>query len=273
MRLQIEQAEGSICASSKCPCLMSLTLEEEKNSNIKSWLHQGVEDFDNGSRNRRNLAGKLEIKVSQVNRHRNSKHLTTKIYNRELKAEVGVSNHREKTLEKLFRKQTPCHCPQTIVNSQMKQIHLSSFIKSHDSAAIIKYAQLITTCVNVLKQFVFTGDLYSESVLNSALRKFPPELKTKWFFFPKSKGYYHADLSKCSEWLNEVAYVHDEMTVQFKPQSEKKCYSNTAKVKTSTFAAYEQNKSTSTSTKQFPLKNGDLEIWMCTTVIRNNEQI
>ena len=89
--------------------------------------------------------------------------------------------------------------PQTIVNSQMKRIHLRPFIKSHDSAAIIKYAQLITTCVNVLKQFGFTGDLYSESVLNSALRKLPPEMKTKWFFLAKSKGYCHADLSKFSE--------------------------------------------------------------------------
>ena len=84
--------------------------------------------------------------------------------------------------------------PQTIVNAQMKHIHLSPFIKSHDSAAIIKYAHLITTCVNVLKQFVFSGDMYSEYVLNSVLRKLPPELKTKWFFLAKSKGYYHADL-------------------------------------------------------------------------------
>ena len=135
---------------------------------------------------------------------------------------------------------------------------------THKVAAIIKYAQLITTCVNVLKQFGFTGDLYSESVLNSALRKLRPELKTKWFFFAKSKGYYHADLPKFSEWLNEVAYVHDEMTVQFKSQPEKKSYSNTEKVKTSTFAANEQNKSTSAPTKQCPLKDGDHKIWMCT---------
>ena len=101
---------------------------------------------------------------------------------------------------------TNCGRPQTIVNAQKKQIHLSPFIKSHDSMAIIKYAQLITTCVNVLKQFGFTGDLYSESVLNSALRKLPPELKTKWFFLAKSKSYYNADLCKFSEWLNEVAY-------------------------------------------------------------------
>ena len=46
LRLQIEGAEGSIRASSICPSLMSLTLEEDKNSDIKSWLDQGVEDFD-----------------------------------------------------------------------------------------------------------------------------------------------------------------------------------------------------------------------------------
>ena len=99
--------------------------------------------------------------------------------------------------------------PRKIVNAQMKLIHTSPFIKSHDSAAIIKYGQLITTCVNVLKQFGFEGDLYSESVLNSALRKLPPELKTEWFFQAKSRNYYNADLCKFSEWLNEVAYVHD----------------------------------------------------------------
>ena len=54
------------------------------------------------------------------------------------------------------------------------------------------------------------------------------------------------------------------MTVQFKSQSEKKGHVNTEKVKTSTFAANEQNKSTPASTKQCPLKDGDLKIWMCT---------
>ena len=151
---------------------------------------------------------------------------------------------------------------QTIVNAQMKQIHLSPFIKSHDSAAIIKYAQLITTCVNVLKQFGFTGDLYSESVLNSALRKIPPELKTKWFFLAKSKSYYNADLCKFSEWLNEVAYVHDEMMVQFKTPFEKKSTGSTEKVKTSTFAVNDRGKPTPTTTKQCRLKDVQ-QIWMC----------
>ena len=91
--------------------------------------------------------------------------------------------------------------PQTVVNAQMKLIHTYPFIKSHDSAAIIKYAQLITTCVSVLNQYGFTGDLSSESVLNSAVRKLPPEPKTKWLFFAKGQNYQTANFSKFSEWL------------------------------------------------------------------------
>ena len=62
------------------------------------------------------------------------------------------------------------------------------------------------------------------------------------------------------------ANVQDVLTVQFKYQSEKKGYSYTEKVKTSKFAANEQNKSTSASTKQYPLKDGDPKIWSCVKV-------
>ena len=58
MRLQIKEAEGSIRASSICPSLMSLTLEEDKNSDIKSWLDQGVEDLDKCFSQQKNLAEK-----------------------------------------------------------------------------------------------------------------------------------------------------------------------------------------------------------------------
>ena len=164
--------------------------------------------------------------------------------------------------------------PQTIVNAQRKLIHTSPFIKSHDSAAIIKYAQLITTCVNVLKKYGFDGDLYSESVLNSPLQKLPPELKTKWFFLAKSTNYYSADLCKFSEWLNEVAYVHDEMMIQYKIPSEKKTSGPGDKVKNTTFTTNNQPKNTTLSTeeqtklntttlKQCPPKDGDHKIWMC----------
>ena len=54
------------------------------------------------------------------------------------------------------------------------------------------------------------------------------------------------------------------MTVHFKSQSEKKAYSNTEKVKTSTFVSIDQTKTNSVSNKQCPLKDGDHKIWMCT---------
>ena len=155
--------------------------------------------------------------------------------------------------------------PQGIVEAQVKQIHTSPFIKSQDSAAIIKYAQLITTYVSVLKQFGFDADLYSESVLNSALQKLPPELQTKWLFLAKSKNYYSADLCKFSEWLNEVAYVHDEMMIQFKSPSEKKTsgpgdkVANTTfnQLKNATMSINEQTKLNTTTLKQCPVKDGD----------------
>ena len=171
--------------------------------------------------------------------------------------------------------------PQTIVNAQMKLNHTSPFMKSHDSAAIIKFAQLITTCVNVLKQFGFDGDLYSESVLNSALRKLPPELKTKWFFLAKSKNYYSADLCKSSEWLNEVAFVHDQMMMQFKSPSEKKTSGPGDKDKNTTFTTNSQPKNTTKSTNeqaklntttlnQCPLKDGDHKLWTCNKFKQQN---
>ena len=46
MRLQIEEAEESFRVLSFCPSLMSLSLDEHKNSDINCWLEQGVENFD-----------------------------------------------------------------------------------------------------------------------------------------------------------------------------------------------------------------------------------
>ena len=384
MRLQIEEAEGSFRAPSICPSLMSLVLDEDKNSDIKSWLEQSDENFDKcfsqpkeSSREVENKGGSsvLPQRLPEYS-HQKNQPLPSQPQNRatskspqrknpvitlpkpitslqrgndEPKPKHGFANTTFKVENPFpsFIPAVPVHQPvqfvqtslpklklsefhgdplewpewsslftatihnapiddnakmshlkilvkgkakaaiaglgysrvmysaawnvlvtnfgrpQTIVNAQMKQIHLSPFIKSHDSAAIKKYAQLITTCVNVLKQFGFTGDLYSESVLNSALRKLPPELKTKWFFLAKSKSYYNADLCKFSEWLNEVAYVHDEMMVQFKTPFDKKASGSTEKVKTSTFVANDQGKTTSSSNKQCPLKDGEHKIWMC----------
>ena len=123
-------------------------------------------------------------------------------------------------------------------------------------------------------QFGSDGDLCSESVFISALPKLLRELKTKWFFLAKSRNYYSADLCKFSEWLNEIAYVLDEMIIQFKSPSEKKTPGRGDKVKNTTFTTNNQpkkatmktNKQTklnTTTLKQCPLKDGDHKIWMC----------
>ena len=122
--------------------------------------------------------------------------------------------------------------PQTVFNAQMKLIHMYPFIKSHDSAAIIEYAQLITTCVSVLNQYGFTGDLSSESVLKSAVRKLPPELQMKWLFFAKGKKYQIANFSKFSEWLNDITVVHDELLVQFRQSHDKKQFTSADQTRT-----------------------------------------
>ena len=75
-----------------------------------------------------------------------------------------------------------------IVNAQLRQIYSFPFIKPNDSAAIIKFAQTVSTCVNVLTLHNCTGDLQSEAVLNSIVRKLSPELKQKWFFHVAEYG-------------------------------------------------------------------------------------
>ena len=136
----------------------------------------------------------------------------------------------------------------------MKLIHTYPFIKSHDSAAINKYAQLITTCVNVLNQYGFTGDLSSESVLNSAVRKLPPELKTKWLFYAKGQKYQSANFSKFCEWLNDVAFVHDELLVQFRQSSDKKQSMSTDRTKTAGSSMSPTTNETGLSTLNSSLK-------------------
>ena len=60
--LQIEEAEGSIRASSICPSLMSLTLEEDKNSDIRSWLERSDENNEKGFSQPKESSREVEIK-------------------------------------------------------------------------------------------------------------------------------------------------------------------------------------------------------------------
>ena len=117
-----------------------------------------------------------------------------------------------------------CGRPQVVI-ALMKLIHANPLIKSHYSAAVFQYAQLITTYG--LNQYGFNGDLSSESELNSAVRKLLPELKTKWLLYAKRQKNQTANTSKLCEWLNDTAFVHVVLLGQFDQGNDKKQFTST----------------------------------------------
>ena len=101
LRLQIEEAEGSFRAPSICPSLMSRVLDEDKNSDIKSWLEQSDENFDKCFSQPKESSREVENKGGRVHCLRDFQNiLIRKINNchRNLKTELRVSHPREKTL-------------------------------------------------------------------------------------------------------------------------------------------------------------------------------
>ena len=61
--------------------------------------------------------------------------------------------------------------PQMVVNAQLKRIYSFPPMKFYDGAALIKFARIVSSSVNVLTQFNYVGDLNSERVLGSATSK------------------------------------------------------------------------------------------------------
>ena len=81
----------------------------------------------------------------------------------------------------------------------------------HDSTAIINYSITISNLVNVLKQCNYEGDLRSSSTLQVAIKKLPPKLKEKWFFYVDKCQEDRPDLILLEKWLTRMAFVHEEM--------------------------------------------------------------
>ena len=52
--------------------------------------------------------------------------------------------------------------PQNVVKAQLERIYSFPPIKPYDKAALIKYARIVSSCLNVLTQFNYVGDLNSE---------------------------------------------------------------------------------------------------------------
>ena len=138
-------------------------------------------------------------------------------------------------------------------------------MKPYDGAALIKYARIVSSCVNVLTQFNYVGDLNSEGVLRSATKKLKLDMKTEWLFHAKQTNRYQPGLAVFSEWLNNIADVQDELLLYSKPNADCVKTSYKEKAKSYTFATCAKNSANDNSKTQREcvLKDGQHPIWKC----------
>ena len=155
--------------------------------------------------------------------------------------------------------------PQMVVNAQLKRIYSFPPMKSYDGAAFIKFARIVSSCVNGLTQFNYVGDLNSEGVLGSATRKLTLDMKTKWLTHVKQMNLYQPGLPVFSEWLNDIADVQDELLLSSNPNADRAKTSYKEKAKGSTFATSATNTANDNSKNQreCALKDGKHPIWKC----------
>ena len=155
--------------------------------------------------------------------------------------------------------------PQMVVNAQLKRIYSFPPMKPYDGAALIKFARIVSSCVNVLTQFNYVGDLNSEGVLGSATRKLTLDMKTKWLTYVKQMNLCQPGLAVFSEWLNDIADVQDELLLSSNPNADRAKSNYKEKTKGSTFATSATNtvNDNSKTQRECVLKDGQHPIWKC----------
>ena len=165
--------------------------------------------------------------------------------------------------------------PQMVVNAQVKRIYSFPPMKLYDGAALIKFdysSRIVSSCVNVLTQFNYLGDLNSEGVLGSATRKLPLDMKTKWLTYVKQMNLYQPGIAVFSEWPNDIADVQDELLLSSNPNADRAKSSYKEKAKGSTFATSATNTASDNSKyqRECALKDGKHPIWKCEKFKRMN---
>ena len=155
--------------------------------------------------------------------------------------------------------------PQMVVNAQLKGIYSFPPMKPYDGTALIKFARIVSSCVNVLTQFNYVGDLNSEGVLGSATRKLTLDMKTKWLTYVKQMNLYQPGLAVFSEWLNDIAEVQNELLMSSNPNADRAKMSYKEKAEGSTFATSATNSANDNTKTQREcvLKDGQHPIWKC----------
>ena len=164
--------------------------------------------------------------------------------------------------------------PQMVVKAQLKRIYSFPPMKLYDGAALIKFARLVSSCVNVLTQFNYVGDLNSEGFLGSATRKLTLDMKTKWLTYVKQMNLYQPGLAVFSEWLNDIADVQDGLLLSSNPNADRAKSSYKEKAKGSTFATSATNTANESQKNQRKcvLKDGKHPKWKCEKFVEERGQ-
>ena len=72
-------------------------------------------------------------------------------------------------------------------------------MKPNDQAALIKFSRIVSSCMNVLTQFNYVGDLSSKGDLGNATRKLTMNMKSKWLIYVKQMNMYQPGIVVFSE--------------------------------------------------------------------------
>ena len=144
--------------------------------------------------------------------------------------------------------------PQVVVNAHLRRIYTFPPVKAYDSVALVKYSRIVSSCVQVLTQMNYVGDLQSEGVLNSATRKLPLNMKTKWLKYTRQNANYYMELEAFSPWLQEIAAVQEDVLMTGNPNTDKSKWASKDKPKNSTFSTFADDSADKKTGHDCPLK-------------------
>ena len=153
--------------------------------------------------------------------------------------------------------------PQVVVNAQLRQKYTFPPVKAYDSVALVKNSRIVSSCVQVLTQMNYVGDLQSKSVLSSATRKLPMNMKTKWLTHARQNANYYMGLQAFSFWLQEVAAVQEDVLMTGNPNADRSEWTGKDKPKSSTFSTFADDSADKKTGYDCPLKDGKLPLWKC----------
>ena len=101
--------------------------------------------------------------------------------------------------------------PHLIISAQLVKVSTFPNIRIHDSTAIVEFADILSSFVNVLQQFRYNNDLYSSTNLELAVSKLPPDLRKNWYKFVQGNDIQQPNMLQLNSWLQDESDVHERL--------------------------------------------------------------